>query len=510
MQILRGIVAWWRFAAAAIVLLAGYAVSHYATAATTVALPTPMATAVIEGTPLVIVVTATPSPVPDANPVVLPAPAEDAPTAVRRPPATKTVSPSPPSPTATPAPLAAAHLAVLARVPLRAPADGSNPDGRLAWLADAATLLTADGDGLYRRPAPDFRPTPLALDPMPGNAQNLRLAAHGERLAFTADDQVWAADMGGEGLEAGTGKIVSLPVDDFHGPLRLLRWLPDGGLAATVACGSGCEEMLVLDADGARPLLDFGERISPTLPPGADFLFSPSARLLAFQMSGEPHTIVADPAGDWWFLGAWREPERLRAFDQAVAWLDETVLLSYRRSPSGPSVNGHGLDLWRWDVLANTGRFLVADVATAVPSPDGQRLALVLLGGPAVDEAGHLVGGRWRPDEPIPAVLAVIHIARGTLLQHAVLAEHPGASNPAALDGWAALRSPLWSPDGRVLLAFDGEGRPLLFDTASPDTPPLLLLEQGQPQELAWAHDGSYLALRIGNEVWIVALTHPS
>ncbi|HBY97962.1 MAG TPA: hypothetical protein DEP84_29145, partial [Chloroflexi bacterium] len=60
-----------------------------------------------------------------------------------------------------------------------------------------------------------------------------------------------------------------------------------------------------------------------------------------------------------------------------------------------------------------------------------------------------------------------------------------------------------------TLLAFDGDGRPLLLDTGRSEAAPLPLLERGQPQELAWSPDGSHLGLRIGNEVWIVALTPP-
>lgn len=499
-QILRGVVTWWRFVAAAIVLLTGYTVSHYATAASVV-MPTPMTT-VVEVTPLVVVVTATPSQVVADKEVVPPSPTATTPAPRRQP--TKTRQPAPPSPTATPVPLAADQLSVVARVALQPPAGGWDATGdHLAWLPDGKTLLAADEAGLHRLTAPDFAPAPLGSESLPGHASDLRLGGEDQPIALTAAGGVWTA-------RADDGRFKAFARGGTEGSLRLLRWLPDGRLTATVSCGSDCEQLLALDASGAQPLLDFGARVSPTIPLGTNYLFSPSARLLTFQASGEPHAVIADPQGDWWYLGGWRERERLRAYDQPVAWLDETMLLSYRRSPSGPSVNGHGLDLWRWDVLANTGRFLVADVAAAVPSPDGQRVALVLLGGPAVDEGGHLIGGLWRPDEPVPAVLAVMHVARGILLQQAVLARHPGASESSALDGWEALRPPLWSPDGSALLAFDGDGRPLLFDIGLPDAPPLPLLRQGRPQELAWSPDGSYLALRIDDEVWVLGLSPPA
>ncbi|HBY98879.1 MAG TPA: hypothetical protein DEP84_33855, partial [Chloroflexi bacterium] len=406
MQIVRGVVTWWRLVAAAIVLLAGYTVSHYVAAAP-VATPTPLTTVVVvEAAPRVVVVTATPSPIAESAGIKTPTAVPATPSGATRPTATKTERPATPSPTATPAPLAADQLAVVARIPLQPPLDNWDATSdHLVWLPDGGGLLAADGDGLHRLAGPNFTPLPPALAPLPANGRDLRLAADGRQLAFVAAGDVWAADVGAGALEGET-RLLALPgrTDGATGSLHLVRWLPDGRLAATASCGRGCEELLALDRAGARPLLDFGERVSPTVPLGTDFLFSPSARLLAFQTRGEPHAVIADPEGDWWFLGGWREPERLRAYDQPVAWLDETMLLSYRRSPAGPSVNGHGLNLWRWDVLANTGRFMVADVAAVSPSPDGQQLALVLLGGPSVDEGGHLVGGRWRPDEPLPAV----------------------------------------------------------------------------------------------------------
>lgn len=483
---LRLLVTWRRLAASALVLSLGYTVSRYAAAAPTEP-PTPTpAVIVVESTPVLLVVTATPDPVATGSaPTPSLTPTHSPPTTSASPsPPTVTHSPTPAA-TATPLPAPGARLRVVLRQPLAAPAAAP----RLAW-GDAGTLWVADGSGVLRLVAPDFATAPRQPWQSAAGLGALTVAPGGAAVAGTLlTDTLWLADpMTGETItRAG----------------RPLGWASDGRLLAHQPCGDGCTRVAALAPSPAQA--EKGALvIAADAPMGQSLHPAPVGALLA--QDAVTATIIADLAsGDWWYLGGWRDPKELRAVEQVAGWVDGETLLTYHRSATGPTVAGHGRDLWRWDVRANSGRFVAADVAAAAPSPTGGGLALLLLGAPTVEGDELLVGGFWRPEAATSATLAIVEWPSGRLRWTHRLAEHPPVAQSEALDGWPALRPPRWSPDGRWLVAFDGGGRPLLVPAAGGGelTP---LLATGSPAEIAIAPDGRHIALIVGDEYWVVAL----
>jgi hypothetical protein len=498
---------WRRVSAAAAVLMIGYTVSQYAAAAANqVQLATPTQTPaviVVQGTPVLLVVTATPAPATNTPPATATIPATPTHTTTRTATATSSATPAPPlpmltltpqgrggkplppAPTATLGPPQEMRLGLVARWAV----SGTAPGPRLAWTG-GEQLWVAAGDGLLRASAPGFQVAPGEAWQQQAGLGGLLASPDGQHLAGRAtgpEAPGWLAQLA-------TGQFTALAQAALP-----LAWGSEGQLVVRAGCGSNCLTLTKLDLAALEPQ---GRGSVQYAPDTMRALPAPQGPLVAYEVLSGTASLVADlTQGNWWYLGGWRDPAAVQATEYPAAWLDGESLLTFHGSRGGGTIAGHGRDLWRWDVRANSGRFLASDVAAVAVAPGGQRLALILLGAPSLDGQGLLAGGYWRPETPPVATLALADLPGGRLRWSHRLSEHDAVTDTIVLAGWPALRTPIWVPDGSAVVAFDGEGRPLLLPIDG--RAPLLLAEQ-PTSEIAWAPDSQHLAMLVGGEVWVV------
>lgn len=412
--------------------------------------------------------------------------------------ATPTAGPLSPSPT--PAPGATGlppDVSLISRLPV-APPPG---DWALAWSDQAPVLAVVAADGLSLLVGPDFVPRRIAI-PAP---RTPLWAPGGRTLAVVGQktpdgpEVLWLVETDGTSrhLPLTTGAAVS------PNP-ALVAWLNERELSFTEHCGTACNALWVINTTtGAiRPPLP-GQR----LPPGTAYAWSPDRQYVAIEDwgPGRPVLRLLDlPRRTVTSLV--EESPQPTAFQQFRDWAPDSRAFLYVQWPNRPGPwppADQVADLRRWLVQAGRAERIGLGAFQGRWSPDGQRLALLVLGTPRLDAQGRLMGSNFQPGQPF-AVHLVLGPAPGVPAGSTVIRPVAGPQRfpaPAAAVAWFERRAPRWAPDGAALVYW-GEDDLWLVRADGQDARPLtrgLTVE-----EVAWSSDGRWLALRLPDQVWVV------
>lgn len=321
--------------------------------------------------------------------------------------------------------------------------DHDGPVLAVAFSPDGRLLASAGADRrIVLRDGATGAPVGPAITDHTDTVTGLAFSPDGKTLASTGYD----------------GSLILHPLGDNPAPRRSashpavlhgLAWSPDGRQIAT----AGADGHAVLWQ--ADRLIQIGEPL-----PGRDA----ALRKLAF--SGDGRRLVAVGEDGQVRIHDLTRPGN-RPVEQSV---HRGNVLALVFQPDGSFVTA-GSD----DLLVTHGRSghgpLTTPLTTPLPGADDTAWALA-----------------WRPDGKVIASAAGARIA----LREATTGKPIGAP----LGGHEAIVASLaWSPDGRLLAGAGQDGRLLVWNTASPASPPLRLLDSGPPlRRVAIRPDGQQLA----------------
>lgn len=373
-----------------------------------------------------------------------------------------------------------------------------------AWSPDSTHLAyvvtnpEVDGfQGLEVRSLPDFR-----LEgrwSVPGIFDHLTWTPDGQAVLFVFDrgdtSSIGLARLGEADwrdlLPGGKAMLAVSSGKDFVG------WLRENVLTFRVHCGTGCETLYSLDiATGdLHPLVNaWGEPDAPYAEVFATiYLFSPDQRWLAATSWGRglPEATVLEWPGP-------AEPLDLSArldyrYTEAQSWTDRSLaFVAYPPDDPDKWPLPPQPDLYIWDGETGVMRRVASGAFRAVFSPDYDRLAVLFVGEPQVNEKG------WIESEGSIPHLGLLNWPEGWLL----------AVHPMSTEGLSAydlfnpryLLTPIWSPQGEAL-AFQPAGGGLALMGRDGNVWPVLTGKG--VNRVGWGAGGK-LALLVGDEVWLV------
>jgi 7,8-dihydropterin-6-yl-methyl-4-(beta-D-ribofuranosyl)aminobenzene 5'-phosphate synthase len=277
---------------------------------------------------------------------------------------------------------------------------------------------------------------------------------------------------------------------------NFVDWFDEESLAFRVHCGTGCEALYSLDiATGElSPLVStWGAADAPYADVFATvYLFNPDHRWLATtSLATMARAMVLEWPGP-------AEPLDLSdllhtSYTDAQSWANSSLaFVAY--PPGGP-------DTWP---LSPRPVLYVLDVDTgalchvasgafrAVFAPTGERLAVLFVGEPRVNEEGRV------ESDGSTLYLGLLSWPEGQLLATHLL----GKTAFGSFDLWR-LPTPVWSPDGCALVFQPAGGGLALSDRDGHVQP---ILTGGSATWVSWGA-GGHLALLVDEELWLVRLT---
>jgi hypothetical protein len=158
-------------------------------------------------------------------------------------------------------------------------------------------------------------------------------------------------------------------------------------------------------------------------------------------------------------------------------------------------------DLYIWDIVQGEGRFLLPNVFRASWSPDGMRIAFLLLGEPIYKE-GKLIGTDFIPGHPSALSLGILDVATEELVTLIPLRQELNFEKYFDVWYWFSLRKPVWSPDGEKLVYW-GEGDDLWIMRWD-GTGKRRLTKGLEVIEVVWSPDGSKIAIATFEKLFII------
>jgi len=273
---------------------------------------------------------------------------------------------------------------------------------------------------------------------------------------------------------------------------RFVGWLNERMLIFRVHCGTGCEALYGLDivADEPIPLVN-----CPSAPYANVFatryFFSPDHRWLAATDwgTGLPRALVLE----------WPGPAKSldlselvgTSYTEAQSWAGGSLaFVAY--PPGGPDAwpSPPRPDLHVWNADSGGTHHVASGAFHAVFAPTGDRLAILLIGRPSVNEEGQIGSDASAPH------LGLLSWPGGRLL-----ATHPISTKGLSdvFDLWR-LPVPTWSPDGRMV-AFQPAGGGLALMDRNGHARPMLV---GKLADwVGWGAE-DYLALLVDETLWLV------
>jgi WD40 repeat protein len=105
----------------------------------------------------------------------------------------------------------------------------------------------------------------------------------------------------------------------------------------------------------------------------------------------------------------------------------------------------------------------------------------------------------WSPDSTLLAITAQARGARSDPGRGLLLVWGPGGGEPAQFEVDAQLGAEAWSPDGREVAAWSGDGRLVFFDAQSWQIARSAAVGDVAVTDLAWSPDGAHIVLALGD-----------
>jgi len=274
-------------------------------------------------------------------------------------------------------------------------------------------------------------------------------------------------------------------------------WL-DERLVVLTNCGTGCRRPWYLDFRKSTM-----EPIFPLSLQGISYAWSPD-RTAVVVTSGANHQIgvISDMGREIsWLSGHGAPDPAWTPFWTFFAdWSPDSSRFLFLRQPDNAS---EPPELWVWNIRTGEGSPLLSGVIAARWSPRGDSIAFLTLGQPRLTPDGNWQGVVTTPQGPNPLGLGLYQYPEGKIITLFEIGKVDLDYNflVESIQSFA----PLWSPDGRQLVYYDGMGRAwiLLVDELSQYE---LLTRRSSTDEAKWSPDGRKLAIATSGRLRIFAI----
>lgn len=383
-----------------------------------------------------------------------------------------------------------------------------------AWSPNGQRLAYVAKGGIWVVEAPDFRQPQLLIRKGRGGggvypAPQLLWSPDGQKLAF-ADSRpgdgwstIWVADADGSHV-----RDLLPPGAPFGSPgvraVGISTWLSNQEIAFIEHCGTGCVAVYKVEMERGTYwslgdlTVDGGLYWAPTkrwaiaemhlggLGVVEGSRFEPVSSS-ASSSPQEPYRSVLERCmnvgghweGEQFRLDGW-SPDGKQALSTGWACLKQPATES-------------GVALYLWDIESGRQEKLLSNAGWAAWSPDGSKVAFLLLGEPRYDSSQRIIGTDFVTNKPFRAYLGIMEVATKTVPVLVSLGPEP--LDPKKVGGeWfqERLGHPLWSPDGKQLAARDAQGDLFLIRADGKARRPIT---KGMEVEAAWSPAGKRLAL---------------
>lgn len=387
--------------------------------------------------------------------------------------------------------------------------------GEMLWRLDRfAWSPTGDALAYLGSNEPDdsfMAPLMLIAAPPIGTSQLLVPSAvgdptwspNGSQIAFVAfrpDDQLGTIMVVNTD---GTGLLDLLPgdaarTDPGTGYKAIEGWWDEDHLVVATNCGTGCRHPMVLNL--RRHTL---EPILPSDQEGSSYVWSPDHTSIVVTSGANPQigVISQDEQEISWLSGHGSLDPTWASFWTFFAdWSPDSSHILFLRQPSDGSAPP---ELWVWDKETRQVSALLSGVIAARWSPRGDQIAFVTLGQPHLGPDGEWQGVVATPQGPNPLGVGLYQWPEGKIIAFLESGEVDFGYR-YLMESLQSL-APVWSPDGRQLVYYDGIGQVwiLSVDELSQYRVPTL----GYPMDEArWSPDGKSLAIRVSDSLQIFAI----
>lgn len=274
-------------------------------------------------------------------------------------------------------------------------------------------------------------------------------------------------------------------------------WL-DERLVVLTNCGAGCRRPWYLDFRESTM-----EPIFPLSLQGIRYAWSPD-RTAVVVTSGANHQIgvISDMGSEIsWLSGhGASNPAWTPLWTFFADWSPDGSRFLFLRQPNNVS---EPPELWVWNIRTGEGSPLLSGVIAARWSPRGDLIAFLTLGQLHLTPDGNWQGVVTASQGPNPLGLGLYQYPEGKIIAFFEIGKVDLDYNFLV----ESMRSfaPLWSPDGRQLVYYDGMGRAwiLSVDELSQYE---LLTHRSLTDEAGWSPDGGKLAITTSGRLQIFAI----
>lgn len=247
------------------------------------------------------------------------------------------------------------------------------------------------------------------------------------------------------------------------------------------------------------------EPIFPLSLQGVSYAWSPD-RTAAVVTSGANHQIgVISEMGreiSWLSGHGALDPAWTSFWTFFADWSPDSSRFLFLRQPDNAS---EPPELWVWNMRTGEGFSLLSGVIAARWSPRGDLIAFLTLGRPRFTSDGNWQGAVTAPQGPNPLGLGLYQYPEGKIIAFFEIGKVDLDHNFLVESIQSQSFAPLWSPDGKQLVYYDGMGRAwiLLVDELSQYE---LLTQRSSTDEAKWSPDGGKLAITMSGRLRIFAI----
>lgn len=382
------------------------------------------------------------------------------------------------------------------------------------WSPKAQALAYATDEGVFVARAPDFVPLPVAQQ----RSMMPLWSPDGQSVAFVGprgegDDiifSLWLASAEHSAVkDLLPGDRARLSVSNFK---NLVTWVDERTLSFAEHVGTGLNALATLDLlSGEVTFITARQQAMFPRFPGTRYSWSPDRKWVAVEGWGRgiPDVALLDMEHRTPTQIGESSSDRVETGEQFRSWSPDSRSFLYaqwtRRDQDRPwPIVAQTPDLYRWDVGEARGRVLVPRAYQAAWSPDGSRIAFLLLGNPFTDQQGRITGTDFEPGQPLAVYLGISDTASGRppVLIH--VAEGLRFDNASDAISWFEDHAPHWSPDGSTVAYIGGTGRASIL--ASDGRSRWQSSERVVVNAMRWSADGAFLALQLADEIRVLSV----